>query len=233
MCWTSSTLAATSRQWLTPNGPPGNRTAWRLLRLPQDNAYLGPVTGALLLLAEASNWEQFGDQTPEETADYFWEWLQEFAEQYTPPAGGTMIGAILPIATTDLPTGTLLCDGTQYTKASYPDLYAVLDTAYIDDASHFHTPDLRNRFVVGAGDDYDQGDEGGESAHTLTASEMPAHTHDIIQFKDATGGLSIQQSANSATNRTLTPPTSSAGGGVAHENRPPYHGVRFVIVSEA
>lgn len=39
------------------------------------------------------------------------------------------------------------------------------------------TPDLRNRFVVGAGSSYDVDDTGGEATHILSINEMPSHSH--------------------------------------------------------
>jgi len=39
------------------------------------------------------------------------------------------------------------------------------------------TPDLRDRFVVGAGSSYSVGATGGENIHTLTVAEMPSHNH--------------------------------------------------------
>ena len=39
------------------------------------------------------------------------------------------------------------------------------------------TPNLTDKFVIGAGDTYDVGSSGGESTHTLTISEMPQHNH--------------------------------------------------------
>lgn len=40
------------------------------------------------------------------------------------------------------------------------------------------TPDLRNRFIVGAGDQYKLSATGGEDKHILTINEMPSHNHD-------------------------------------------------------
>ena len=39
------------------------------------------------------------------------------------------------------------------------------------------TPDLRNRFVTGAGNSYSVGAQGGHTHVNLTTSQLPAHTH--------------------------------------------------------
>jgi len=66
------------------------------------------------------------------------------------PSGGIIMWS----GTVDaLPTGWRLCDGTN------------------------GTPDLRNRFVVGAGASYTPYNVGGAAAHTLTWAEMPVHSH--------------------------------------------------------
>jgi hypothetical protein len=41
------------------------------------------------------------------------------------------------------------------------------------------TPDLRDRFIVGAGNDYDIGDIGGTESVTLTATNLPEHSHEF------------------------------------------------------
>lgn len=41
------------------------------------------------------------------------------------------------------------------------------------------TPDLRDRFVVGAGTTYAVGATGGSATSTLTTNELPAHTHSL------------------------------------------------------
>ena len=39
------------------------------------------------------------------------------------------------------------------------------------------TPDLRNRFIVGAGSTYQPGNTGGSDSVTLTTEQMPSHAH--------------------------------------------------------
>ena len=39
------------------------------------------------------------------------------------------------------------------------------------------TPDLRNRFIVGAGSSYTIGNTGGSQSVTLTTAQIPSHTH--------------------------------------------------------
>ncbi len=70
------------------------------------------------------------------------------------------------------------------------------------------------------------GGTGGEETHVLTVPEMPAHTHDfyplIISDANNGGANGVQYGA------TANVPTSSTGGGGAHNNMPPYIGVRFI-----
>lgn len=89
-------------------------------------------------------------------------------------------------------------------------------------------PDLRDRFVVGAGSSYSSGDTGGQDQVTLTEEEMPSHTHDLPY--NVSGGNA--RSYNNTTDDEIrygTPGTESAGGDQAHENRPPYYALAYIM----
>ena len=134
------------------------------------------------------------------------------------------------------------------------------------------TPDLRNRFIVGAGSTYAVGNTGGSNTVTLTTSQMPAHSHtttsdstskiilssDYVTKGNSYGGwtyndniiksLHLGSSSSSSLNmETWSYPgygtkhkgyeatlsgdltINSSGSGSAHENRPPYYALCFIM----
>jgi microcystin-dependent protein len=97
------------------------------------------------------------------------------------------------------------------------------------------TPDLRNRFVVGAGSTYSVGDTGGSATSTLTSSELPAHTHSLSASGTTSGqsaghthtfsGTTGNMSANASHTHTATDsghnhiyPTQNQGQTDSHLN---------------
>ena len=106
------------------------------------------------------------------------------------------------------------------------------------------TPDLRDRFIAGAGGEYAVGAKGGEKTHALSMDEMPSHRHEWVG-DDALAG--IEPGASEAIRVTTTRydaesklssdpswashvyATSSVGGGGGHENRPPYYALCFIM----
>lgn len=96
-------------------------------------------------------------------------------------------------------------------------------------------PDLRDRFLVGAGRNYSVGSTGGEDKHVLTTSEMPRHSHST-RFKTVGYSASWNGSREAMSgegkdknNGDVDKQTTYAGDGVAHENRPPYYALCFII----
>ena len=85
------------------------------------------------------------------------------------------------------------------------------------------TPDLRNRFMVGAGDEYNPDDIGGEKEHALTEDENGLHSHSS-GAASANGGQYLTGSAPIGIGDT-----GSSGLGDPHENRPPYYALAFIM----
>lgn len=83
---------------------------------------------------------------------------------------------------------------------------------------------IKDRFLLADGDHYANGTTGGEATHTLTIDEMPSHTHEPISLaygnpNTAPQGLNY---AENGVGRQTKGWLSSAGGGQAHNNMPPY-----------
>jgi len=118
------------------------------------------------------------------------------------PAGGIILWSG---AANAIPSGWALCNGTN------------------------GTPDLRGRFIVGAGGTYAVGNMGGADNVTLTQSQLPSY--DIWIGVDPynlgpAGEGTVQGSANDPHSSVRA---QSNGGGQAHENRPPYYALCYIM----
>ena len=105
-----------------------------------------------------------------------------------------------------IPTGWLLCDGTN------------------------GTPNLRDKFIVGAGSAYAVAATGGEATHQLTVAEMPSHTHPITSTGNNDGGTQYPQSSVNISSMN-TQYTDARGGDAAHNNLPPYYALAYIMKS--
>lgn len=129
------------------------------------------------------------------------------------PAGvpsGTVVMWSGSIAT--IPAGWVLCDGSN------------------------GSPDLGNRFVVGASQDENNEAKttlkgpamktGGEHQHTLTIEEMPSHTHgyESVAWQDRFDGGNWW-SPVPGPSKTTEP----SGGGQPHNITPPFYALAFII----
>ena len=141
------------------------------------------------------------------------------------------------------------------------------------------TPDLRNRFIVGAGSTYQPGNTGGSDAVTLTVENMPPHNHghnlsvasngshthnfsgttsisysitstgsgkavyssnpgtkyDIVNVLNSSGGVNHSHTYSGTTTaagdhvHAISGAITNSGLGQAHENRPPYYALCFIM----
>lgn len=82
---------------------------------------------------------------------------------------------------------------------------------------------LKDRFLLGAGDTYAAGGTGGEAAHILGEDELPSHDHDInynvVYRQTVTSGGGVRNLVVSGADSTHT---ATTGGDQAHNNMPPY-----------
>lgn len=79
---------------------------------------------------------------------------------------------------------------------------------------------LKDRFLLAAGDTYTGGSIGGEAEVRLAIDEIPVHTHSFSY-----GEYWVDRGSDDAVMKPIgsdIKPTTSAGKGQAHNNMPPY-----------
>jgi microcystin-dependent protein len=159
------------------------------------------------------------------------------------------VGEIKMFAGGFAPRSYAFCDGQLLQVSQNDALFSLLGTIYGGDGrTTFALPDMRGRVPVhqGSGPGLSQrqlGSRAGEERHTLTANEVPAHTHTQranpgdgnamspaggVPAKSKAGLSAYTQSPSSAV--TMHPNALlAAGGGQAHENMMPFQGVYYII----
>lgn len=218
------------KQFLTPNTPPSGGVFYMHLRLPFSVEFRQLLKGALFELTQEQNWEQFGDMTPDEAAEYW----------------STIVATITDVPV--VPVGTLLmgywafqqdnwlhCNGAILQQEDWPELMAVYpdELKNIVDPGDFMTPNLVGRFPLGRGiadftHIYGYGDYGGEYQHFMGENELVPHTHgeSIAVPTIINGGLEAPASAATASTGT----TGVTGQGEPFDIMPPYYVTQYWLV---
>lgn len=88
---------------------------------------------------------------------------------------------------------------------------------------------IKDKFLLSAGDTYSAGAIGGEATHKLTVNEIPVHDHIIklrtsktsIGYDYGTSGTNVVTSDASTVSRQSSL-VGNTGGGQSHNNMPPY-----------
>ena len=149
------------------------------------------------------------------------------------------------------PVGWAACNGQLIPLSQNTALFSLLGTTYGGNGtSNFALPNLQGLVPVGFGQGpglsaYALGQSGGEAAHTLLASELPAHVHGAlahtgrgstaVQTPAAGSTLSISQggdayvAAQSAAAAMGPAQLATAGGGQPHTNLMPMLGFTICI----
>lgn len=142
------------------------------------------------------------------------------------------------------PKGWALCNGQLLPINQNQALFSLLGTTYGGDGRvNFALPDLRGRTPMHTGAGHTLGERGGEVQHTLSAAELPTHTHQLQAHDGIDGNVVIPTGnllAQSAPNEVFhyAPPGNPAampaaianvGGSQAHLNMQPYLTLSFAI----
>ncbi len=82
---------------------------------------------------------------------------------------------------------------------------------------------IRDVFLLGAGNTYTGGTTGGEATHQLSVLEMPSHNHTMLfTFAGSGSGTGIPYSGSTSIVGGDATPCQHTGGNQAHNNMPPY-----------
>lgn len=146
-----------------------------------------------------------------------------------PIGGGTMEGSInmngQPLSGLNAPTKDDEAANKGYVDLrAYPVGAIYQSTVETSPASLFGGTweQLKNRFLLGAGNSYSAGATGGEATHALSIDEMPTHNHTLAN-PVGSGTGTVSGYLWSTTNQDWgTMETESSGGSEAHNNMPPY-----------
>ena len=138
------------------------------------------------------------------------------------------------------PRGWAFCNSQLLPINQNQALFSLLGTTYGGNGqTTFALPDFRGRAPIHMGGGFTLGQRGGEEVHTVTASEMPTHTHQVLAQTAA--GTTNAPLNNFLANSNVSPyrgdgnisfapaMISNVGGSQPHENRQPFLVLNFVI----
>jgi microcystin-dependent protein len=139
------------------------------------------------------------------------------------------------------PRGWALCDGQILPVNQNQSLFSLLQSRFGGDGRvNFALPNLQGRVPIHVGPGHTLGESGGEPGHTLSAGEVPEHSH-ALNATTASGNVPVPTNdilALSPSNLYAGPTSlttldlssvSNAGGGQPHQNLQPYLTLNFCI----
>lgn len=151
------------------------------------------------------------------------------------------IGEIRVVGFNFAPQGWALCNGQLLSIAENTALFQLLGTTYGGDGQNtFALPNLQGRIPFHQGNSFVIGSIAGTETITLTATQMPAHTHLLAAnsspgtqaaptsgywAQSSLGAYSTEATANSMAATAI----GNTGGSQPHDNMPPFLVVNFVI----
>jgi microcystin-dependent protein len=152
------------------------------------------------------------------------------------------VGEIRMFAGNFAPAGWMFCNGSIVSIAENETLFNLIGTTYGGDGqSTFALPNLQSRVPIHQGSGFTLAQTGGAETITLTANQMPAHSHPMVASSNPAGAASPTNAILGTTTQVTTyfsdPPTQNmnvadigaAGGNQPHNNIQPFLCISFII----
>lgn len=149
------------------------------------------------------------------------------------------VGEIRIFAGRTVPSGWQRCDGQSLNVGDHAELFAVLGTTYGGDgAAAFALPDLRERAALHAGQGdgltlRKLGEQGGQSSVALSESQLPFHSHQLVNAQSSATLLVSASNGSPAWGNALAYENAASGAsnGAGHNNMQPYLALNYLIAT--
>ena len=152
------------------------------------------------------------------------------------------VGELRMFAGNFAPAGWQFCDGSLLPISEFETLFNLIGTTYGGDGmNNFAVPDLRGRLPIHQGNGFTLAETGGVETVTLTAAQIPAHSHPFLATTSPGGsgnpGGNLLAAITAGSAYVQMAPTvalaqqsiGSTGGSQPHNNFQPYLCVSFII----
>lgn len=140
------------------------------------------------------------------------------------------------------PRGWEFCNGQLLRVSEHVALFSLIGTLYGGDGeTTFALPDMRGRVPMHTNPSHAVGESQGSEAVSLTANQLPAHTHSAIADSDAgtsadptghhwanSAGAVAYSTVATGSNMSISA-IQTTGESIPHENRQPYQCISFMI----
>lgn len=139
------------------------------------------------------------------------------------------------------PQGWAFCNGQLLPINQNQALFSLLGTTYGGNGqTNFALPNLQGKVPMHTGTNFTLGQTGGEQAHAILLSEMPAHNHivsasSLVPNKNTPAGNFFASNTgfspySNPPNQSMSPAAlSNTGGSQVHENMAPFLILNFII----
>lgn len=150
-----------------------------LYSLDVNETWVSVIIGALKVLLYDGTWASSAENELAEVTRQIDELLSSWYVKE--PVVSVPIGSIVYFGSNTPPEKWLICDGSEVSRTTYADLFAVIGTTFGfgDSSTTFNLPNLEERFPYGCDANTAQqpGNHGGASGVVLTVGQLPAHHH--------------------------------------------------------